>query len=70
MTTAIDLIEKKTSTSETLKLQMLEIEREKLQLKKEELGVHKDMLQQMKNINATLLSLRDEVGGQYLTMDT
>lgn len=66
MTTAINLLEKKTSTSENIKLQFLEIKKEKLKLKKEKVEVYKGMLENVKNINTTLSFFRDEIAEQYL----
>ena len=44
MTSAINILEKKTATSENIKLQILDIKREKLKLKREEIDVSKNIL--------------------------
>ncbi|XP_029156183.1 uncharacterized protein LOC114928982 isoform X3 [Nylanderia fulva] len=66
MTTAMNLLERKSSISENLKQKMLELKQEKLQLNKEKLAVDKDILQELQNLNNNILSIREEIGGQYL----
>lgn len=69
MATAIDLLEKKSTSSDNIKQQMLQLKQEKLKLKKEELNVSKEIVQQLQNMNALISSLREELLGQYLTTD-
>ncbi|XP_029167346.1 uncharacterized protein LOC114937846 isoform X3 [Nylanderia fulva] len=66
MTTAMNLLERKSSISENLKQKMLELKQEKLQLNKEKLAVDKGILQELQNLNNNILSIREEIGGQYL----
>lgn len=67
MATAINLLEKKSSTSEDIKKKMLRLKEEKLELKKEELFVSREILQQLQNMNNLISSLREELLGQYLS---
>ncbi|KMQ84877.1 thermostable monoacylglycerol lipase, partial [Lasius niger] len=65
MSTAMNLLERK-SISENLKQKMLELKQEKLQLNIEKLAVDKGILQELQNLNNNILSMREEIGGQYL----
>lgn len=69
MATAINLLEKKSTSSEGIKQKMLELKKENLELKKEELTTFKEILQQLQNMNDLMTSLREELLGQYLTTD-
>lgn len=60
METAVNLLQKKSSMSENIKIQMLELEQQKL-------TVHKDILQELQNITSILSSLQNKISGQYLT---
>lgn len=66
MATAVNLLEKKSSMFENLKQKMLELNQETLKLKKEELAVHKGILEELQNLNNGLTAIREVMLGQYL----
>jgi len=69
LATAINLLEKKSTASDNIKQKMLQLKEEKLELKKEKLTISKQILQQLQNLNDLILSLQEELLGQYLTTD-
>lgn len=69
MTTAINLLEKKSFTSKNIKKKMLQLKEEILELKKEQLSVLREILQQLQNINNFISSLSEKLLGQYLITD-
>ncbi|XP_071628772.1 uncharacterized protein [Temnothorax longispinosus] len=69
MATAINLLEKKSTLSENIKQEMLDLKKEKLALKREEVNTFKAILQQLQNMNDNVTSLREDLCPQYLTTD-
>ncbi|XP_024867005.1 uncharacterized protein LOC112451576 [Temnothorax curvispinosus] len=69
MATAINLLEKKSTLSENIKQEMLDLKKEKLALKREEVNTFKAILQQLQNMNDNVTFLREDLCPQYLTTD-
>lgn len=69
MAAAINLLEKKSTSSENIKQDMLDLKKKKLALKREEVNTFQAILQQLQNMNDNVTSLREDLFGQYLTTD-